>query len=174
MVEERRKQKIMEAKIRQVASAAEQIRILSERKINSSNRKALEWKNQTEDASRRINQLERELLLVTAKTDRLEMLENQISNLQLDSKKSKAELELEREKRKIAENKMNLPERDLEAQFRSRTQEIEQELRDKRSECENLEWRLRNRSDKLNSLQLQLDDSQKENIRLTKEGYNSK
>ena len=172
MVEERRKQKIMETKIRQVASAAEQIRILSERKVNSSNRKALEWKNQTEDASRRINQLERELLLVTAKTDRLEMLENQISNLQLESKKAKAELELEREKRKIAENKMNLPERDLEAQFRSRTQEIEQELRDKNSECENLEWRLRNRSDKLNSLQLQLDDTQKENIRLTKEGYN--
>ena len=45
--------------MRQVASAAEQIRILSERKINSSNKKALDWQKRTEDANEKIYQLER-------------------------------------------------------------------------------------------------------------------
>ena len=45
---------------------------------------------------------------------------------------------------------------------------MEDELREKRAECDNLDWRLKDRSEKLASVSLKMNDFQKENIRLRK------
>jgi len=63
---------------------------------------------------------------------------------------------------------LNYPERDLEAQCRRRTLELEQSLREKRNECDNLDWRLKDRSEKLANVTLKMNENEKENIRFQK------
>ena len=51
---------------------------------------------------------------------------------------------------------------------------MEDELREKRAECDNLDWRLKDRSEKLASVSLKMNDFQKENIRLLQTHVNLK
>ena len=49
-----------------------------------------------------------------------------------------------------------------------RVGEVEQQLRDKRAECDNLEWMLKDRAEKVAAAALKSNEYEKENIRLKK------
>ena len=56
----------------------------------------------------------------------------------------------------------------MEAKFQLRVGEVEQQLRDKRAECDNLEWMLKDRAEKVAAAALKSNEYEKENIRLKK------
>lgn len=167
---EKRKQKVTEEKLREIANTAEQIKAISGRKLSAANHRNAGLERKLTAANERIYVLERELLGKTHNLDNLTVLQETLITVKAESQRHRANYELEKEKRILYEQQaLNLnPERDLEAQFRLRTNEIEQLLREKRAECDNLDWRLKDRSEKLASVSLKMNAGEKENIRFQK------